>query len=556
MSTKFYDKKEVEAKAEGKWLIILSTLAPALNHAIERVGRHVPCPLNGGKDGFRLFKDANNTGGGISNKEGPFNNGFSLLQWVNGWDFPTTLNEVGSFLMCEKVDIATLYPHLQKKVKPAPVPSQKLTGEPLSEVHGKLVEFGNANFQFDPNGTESFFVKISFKSGNTRTLWGIDLERALNEASAIKGDFILIQKMGKKPVTVSKKVISEDGEIEYLDITTHMNQWNIINKNVTRLKRVAAEAKIAEELSKEFESNDDVDEETKAESTKVEKPRLTIDQVEVADWLSKAEETASSLVKVNQNAVEKINQVWNSSLALSHELAVPAMKYLKKRAVNVSYLFQQDDTVRYHPNLPYYEEDADKVVKVQNFPALIAAIRDVDGNIVTLHRTYLDNNGTKANVESARKMMSVPAGKQVTGCAIQLGGKPNHGIIGVAEGMETALSAFRATGIQTWSCVSARIMEAFIVPADIHTVIIWADKDRSLTGELSANTLKARLEEEGLNVFILLPQDTIPINAKSIDWNDVLMEVGLYGFPPVNTIKSAINVKLAAKNKVIQKRIA
>jgi len=555
MSHNFYDKKVVESKAEGKWLIILSSLAPTLNQAIERVGKHVPCPVNGGKDGFRLFKDANITGGGISNKEGPFNNGFSLLQWINGWDFPTTLNEVGAFLMCEKVDIASIYPHLQKKNLPAQTP--RSTGKPLSEVHGKLVEFGNANFQFEPNGTESFFVKISFKSGNTRTLWGIDLERALNEASAIKGDFILIQKMGKKPVTVPKKVISEDGEIDYQEITTHMNEWNIINKNVTRLKRVAAEAKIAEDLSKEFESNDDVEEDAKAESTKVEKPKLTIDQVAVADWLEKAQETATAIAKVDPQAVEKIEKVWNSSLPLSHEHAVPAMIYLKKRAVNVSYLFQQTDMVRFHPNLPYYERDDSKnVVKVLHFPALIAAIRDIDGNLVTVHRTYLNNNGTKANVESARKMMSVPAGKQVTGCAIQLGGKPTHGIIGIAEGLETALSAFRATGIATWSCVSAVIMEKFIVPKDVHTVIIWADKDRSLTGELSANTLKNRLEAEGFNVFILMPQDSIPFKAKSIDWNDVLMEQGLYGFPPISTIKSAINVKLAVNNKVTLKRIA
>ncbi|MGD9700389.1 DUF7146 domain-containing protein [Acinetobacter sp.] len=550
MSSNFYDQNEVKAKAEGSWLIILSNLAPELNQAIERIGRHVPCPIKGGKDGFRLFKDANVTGGGISNKDGPFNNGFSLLQWVKGWDFPTTLNAVGDFLMCEKVELSTIYPHLAKKSKPVSTPAVPGDEQPLSEVHGKLVDFGSANFNFEKEGTTSFFIKISFKSGNTRTLWGIDLKRALNEASAIKGDFILIQKMGKKPVQVTKKFVNEDGEVQHEEITSNMNRWNIINKNVTRLKRVAAEAKVAEELSKEFESDD----EPKVKEVSLPAPvAKTINQVEVADWLAKAVDKSSALMEVDKHAEENITRMWNQALPLSSDVAGPGLTYLNSRKINVSSLFQQTDTLRFHPDLPYYDEDSNgKVVKVQNFPALVAAIRDVDGNIVTLHRTYLNDKGGKAKVENVRKMCSVPAGKQVTGAAIQLGGKPLHGIIGVAEGMETALSAFRCTGIPTWSCVSASIMEQFIVPAGVHTVLVWADKDRSYTGELSANALKTRLESEGFNVIVLLPQGAIPKKQKSIDWNDVLMDQGIYGFPPISALKTAINAMLKAKPSSIK----
>ncbi|WP_442758780.1 primase-helicase zinc-binding domain-containing protein [Shewanella halifaxensis] len=49
----------------GQWLQVLAALVPELDAAIARKGRHVACPVHGGRDGFRLFKDAEYTGGGV-----------------------------------------------------------------------------------------------------------------------------------------------------------------------------------------------------------------------------------------------------------------------------------------------------------------------------------------------------------------------------------------------------------------------------------------------------------------------------------------------------------
>ena len=35
----------------------------------------------------------------------------------------------------------------------------------------------------------------------------------------------------------------------------------------------------------------------------------------------------------------------------------------------------------------------------------------------------------------------------------------------------------------------------------MYTVLIWADKDKSVTGEKSANVLKAKLEKLGIQVY-------------------------------------------------------
>ena len=81
------EAKDIKQQANGYWGDITLALAPQLAQASDNIGKHVPCPIHGGKDGFRLFKDFKATGGGICNTCGEFTDGYALLQWLNGWDF-------------------------------------------------------------------------------------------------------------------------------------------------------------------------------------------------------------------------------------------------------------------------------------------------------------------------------------------------------------------------------------------------------------------------------------------------------------------------------------
>ena len=72
----------VSDEAKGLWADILGDLAPELTGAIEAGGKHVPCPVHGGKDGFRVFNDFQRTGGGVCNTCGSFANGVRLLAWI------------------------------------------------------------------------------------------------------------------------------------------------------------------------------------------------------------------------------------------------------------------------------------------------------------------------------------------------------------------------------------------------------------------------------------------------------------------------------------------
>lgn len=85
----------IKEQLSGQWTGILSSLCPGLVKACENAGKHVPCPVHGGIDGFRLFKDADTHGMGICNTchERPLD-GIGLLMWANGWTLPEALQAV------------------------------------------------------------------------------------------------------------------------------------------------------------------------------------------------------------------------------------------------------------------------------------------------------------------------------------------------------------------------------------------------------------------------------------------------------------------------------
>lgn len=111
------DAGAVKSAAQGRWDYILSALAPSLQPALGNHKRHFPCPVHGGKDGFRVFKDVSDTGATICNTCGAHTDGFATIMWANGWDFPTTLKEVAGFLSMPQTYVAA--PRTQPAPKPA-----------------------------------------------------------------------------------------------------------------------------------------------------------------------------------------------------------------------------------------------------------------------------------------------------------------------------------------------------------------------------------------------------------------------------------------------------
>jgi len=100
---KFSSWEELASEARGKWPYILQDLTnDALGDALHSPGNHVGCPVHGGSDGFRLFKDFAETGGGVCNTCGPFPTGFLILKWLKNYTSKDAFREVAMWLKGEE----------------------------------------------------------------------------------------------------------------------------------------------------------------------------------------------------------------------------------------------------------------------------------------------------------------------------------------------------------------------------------------------------------------------------------------------------------------------
>jgi hypothetical protein len=74
--------REAKKAASGQWPRLLPELASV--DARTLAGKHVPCPVCGGKDRFRAFPDFAVSGGTICNQCGTHADGIATLAWMNG----------------------------------------------------------------------------------------------------------------------------------------------------------------------------------------------------------------------------------------------------------------------------------------------------------------------------------------------------------------------------------------------------------------------------------------------------------------------------------------
>jgi putative DNA primase/helicase len=149
-----------------------------------------------------------------------------------------------------------------------------------------------------------------------------------------------------------------------------------------------------------------------------------------------------------------------------------------------------------------------------SFPALVAMVRDVNGEPVTLHRTFLQVGGTgKAPVDCPRKLMPGPVPK---GSAVRLA--PAGADLGIAEGVETALAASLMFGLPVWAAISAPMLASWNPPEGVQHVKVCGDHDPGGAGQKAAWELGARLIGEGYAVTMEIPR--IPGRDWLDEWAD------------------------------------
>lgn len=167
--------------------------------------------------------------------------------------------------------------------------------------------------------------------------------------------------------------------------------------------------------------------------------------------------------------------------------------------------------LRFHPGLAYYEDGK----RLGTYPAMVAALTDKWGVVQSLHATYLrqDSSG-KADVTAHKKILGKRS-DSIAGCAIRLSDPAST--IGIAEGIETALSVTKIYGIPCWAAYCCSSMESFLPPEGVENVVIYPDADKNFVGQHAATSLAVKLARQGYGVRIA---PFLPIGE---DFNDVIM---------------------------------
>lgn len=140
-------------------------------------------------------------------------------------------------------------------------------------------------------------------------------------------------------------------------------------------------------------------------------------------------------------------------------------------------------------------------------PAMVARVQDAEGNLVNCHITYLTAEGQKVT----RRVMP---GSLPDGCCIPLW-PAKDGVIGVAEGIETAMAAAAKFKVPVVAAINANRLAAWQAPAGAKEVYVFGDNDESFTGQAAAYNLARRLVlKDGLKVHVMVPE------ATGSDWAD------------------------------------
>lgn len=193
-------------------------------------------------------------------------------------------------------------------------------------------------------------------------------------------------------------------------------------------------------------------------------------------------------------------QVWADTLPAEGSLVA---LYLRGRGLAGSI----PEALRFHPSAPL-AYPTEENPSPRRAPAMVAIASGPDGTSCGLHVTILKPDGSgKAPMRNPRLMFG-----DLAGAAVRLGPVPVGGELGVAEGIETAVSYRDLTGVPTWAALSTAGLARFTPPLGIVRLVVAADSDPA--GIKAARELAERASRRVECVVAPAPEGS--------DWNDVI----------------------------------
>jgi hypothetical protein len=219
----------------------------------------------------------------------------------------------------------------------------------------------------------------------------------------------------------------------------------------------------------------------------------------------------------NSHAQRAARRLFGMAQPISGTLAET---YLHRRGITAAAL-SGIRALRFHPRC-FYRATPD--AKLEPWPALIAAVTDLDGSITGIQRTWLDPDEFdlidpirlgKAPLETPRRALGLLLGYAVRFRSMSTSG---NGLLVAGEGIETILSLRCVLpAMPTAAALSAGHLTALLLPAGLRRLYIARDADAA--GDRAAVSLTERANAAGIEAITLSP--------RLGDFNDDLRELGL-----------------------------
>jgi hypothetical protein len=216
---------------------------------------------------------------------------------------------------------------------------------------------------------------------------------------------------------------------------------------------------------------------------------------------------------------EAARRLW----AISHGIAgTLAQSYLADRGI---IHIQGPNSLRFHPRC-YCRPHGHG--PTETWPALIAAVTDLDHRITGVHRTWLNPDGFdsirlgKAPIDTPRRALG-----DLLGHAVRFGIVDD--VAAAGEGIETMLSLRMVLpAMPMLAALSAAHLAAILFPSTLRRLYIARDDDPA--GDAAHDILRDRAREAGI--------DVIPLSPGLGDFNDDLRLLG------IDTIQAAVRTQL------------
>ena len=188
-------------------------------------------------------------------------------------------------------------------------------------------------------------------------------------------------------------------------------------------------------------------------------------------------------------------RLWRKAEVLTGTLAD---RYLSSRKIDL-----RSPDLRFHGRTPLGRKP-----NLRFLPAMLAAVRTDEG-VIAVHRSFLDAEtaGPARFDRSKRALGSLGTG------AVRLA-MPRGGKLGLAEGIETALSAQQIFGVPCWATLGNERFGLVTIPESVRELYLFVDADAG--GVLAEERAREAYACDGRSIVMQRPR------IEGYDWNNVL----------------------------------